>query len=207
MSQTEKIRLNLGCGGRPLEGYINVDMDTLEQMRKRYPDRNFSSNIEIKQYDLLNLPFKDSYVDEIRSEALIEHLSFVDEPKFFYEITRILKPGGKIYISTIDFETSVKQWLAAPDNWKDFFRNDDDAIKNKHWFGNYSYDQNNRWGYLTATLFGNQNGDGQFHTNCYSEKKLKAICTRLGLTVISIEKFQWQGNRDHMLGLHAEKKI
>ena len=32
-----EIRLNLGCGGRPLPGYINVDLDSLEALRGRYP--------------------------------------------------------------------------------------------------------------------------------------------------------------------------
>ena len=36
---TNEIRLNLGCGGRPLRGYINIDQDTSEEMRKRYPNQ------------------------------------------------------------------------------------------------------------------------------------------------------------------------
>jgi hypothetical protein len=28
------IKLNLGCGGRPLPGYVNVDADTLEQLKQ-----------------------------------------------------------------------------------------------------------------------------------------------------------------------------
>ena len=47
---------------------------------------------------------------------------------------------------------------------------------------------------------------GQFHTNCYTEKKLIAICKRLGLDIVSIDKFQWKGDRDHMLELKAIKK-
>ena len=32
------IRLNLGCASRPLEGYINIDMDSIEDIKKRYPN-------------------------------------------------------------------------------------------------------------------------------------------------------------------------
>lgn len=199
------VRLNLGCGGRPLPNYINVDMDTLEQIRVRYPNQEFSEDMVVVQYDIFNLPYADNSVDEIRSEGLIEHLPFIDEPRFFYEVTRVLKPGGTLYLSTVDFEIAAKQWLAAQDDWKDFFRNDEESIFSQHWFGTNTYKPNNRWGYLTATFYGSQNGAGQFHTNCYSESKLKAICKKIGLKVISVDHFQWKGDRDHMLGLNAMK--
>lgn len=200
------IRLNLGCGGRPLANYINVDMDTLEQIRERYPNQELPDDLIVVQYDIFNLPYPDNSVDEIRSEGLIEHLPFIDEPRFFKEIVRVLKPGGSVYLSTVDFEMAAKQWLEAEDNWQDFFRDDKDAILKQHWFGTYTYKPVNRWGYLTATIYGSQNGVGQFHTNCYSEAKLRAICKRVRLEVILIERFQWKGNRDHMLGLTATKR-
>jgi predicted SAM-dependent methyltransferase len=205
MNSENLIKINLGCGGRPLKGYINIDMDTLDQIRARYPDHQFDDDLVVEQFDIFNLPYSDNSVSEIRTEGLIEHLPFIDEPRFFYEIVRVLKPGGTIYISTVDFEMAAKQWLAADDDWKDFYRNDSDAILSNHWFGTNTYEINNRWGYLTATFYGSQNGAGQFHTNCYSEAKLKAICKRLNLIVISIEKFQWKNDRDHMLGLTATK--
>jgi len=205
MSNQSTIRLNLGCGGRPLRDYINIDMDTLDQIRLRYPNQNFDDDLVVVQYDIFNLPFPDNSVDEIRSEGLIEHLPFIDEAKFFYEIVRILKPGGVLYISTVDFEMAAKQWLEAKDDWQDFYKNDEEAILQQHWFGTYTYKPNNRWGYLTATLYGSQNGEGQFHTNCYSEKKLRAICKKIKLEVLSVDHFQWKKDRDYMLGLTATK--
>lgn len=199
------IKLNIGCGGRPLKDYINIDMDTLEEIRARYPHQQFDDGIRVEQYDIFNLPIEDNSVDEIRAEGLIEHLPFIDEPRFFFEVVRVLKPGGTLYISTVDFEAAVKQWLDAEDDWKDFYRDDRDSIMNNHWFGTHTYLPKNRWGYLTATLFGSQNGAGQFHTNCYSEAKLRAICTRLNLKVNAIDRFQWKGDRDYMLGLTAIK--
>jgi predicted SAM-dependent methyltransferase len=201
------IRLNLGCGGRPLSDYINVDMDTLQQIRARYPNQKFADDLVIEQFDIFNLPYAKNSVDEIRSEGLIEHLSFIDESKFFYEVARALKPGGILYLSTVDFEMAAKQWLAADDDWQDFYRNDEISIMNQHWFGTYSYEPKNRWGYMTATLYGSQNGAGQFHTNCYTDKKLRAICKKIKLDVVSIEKFQWKSNRDYMLGLTAKKPL
>ena len=54
----KKIKLNLGCASRFLPGYINVDMDSLDQIKKRYPDINFDlvDNINFLQADVLRLP-------------------------------------------------------------------------------------------------------------------------------------------------------
>ena len=200
------VRLNLGCGGRPKAGYINVDMDTLDQIRARYPNQKFEDGLVVRQYDIFDLPYDDNSVEEIRAEGLIEHLPFVDEPRFFEEVKRILRPGGVLYLSTVDFEAVAKQWLAAADDWKDFYRTDHEAILNQHWFGTYTYEPKNRWGYLAATIYGSQVGAGQFHTNCYSEGKLRAICDRINFEVVSVDRFQWKGNRDFMLGLTATKR-
>ena len=35
MRDKSLLRLNLGCGGRPLRDYINIDMNSLEEMRAR----------------------------------------------------------------------------------------------------------------------------------------------------------------------------
>jgi SAM-dependent methyltransferase len=202
----ESIRLNLGCGGRPLAGYINVDRDSLDQIRARYPGRAFDDGLVVENHDIFNLPFAADSVDEVRADSLIEHLAFVDEPRFFLEVVRVLRPGGLLSLTTVDFEAVARQWLAAKDDWKDFYRTDDEAILSQHWFGTYSYGVENRWGYLTATIFGSQNGPGQFHTNCYSEAKLRAICRRLHLEVETVDRFQWHGDRDHMLALSARKR-
>src|SRR3989337_2788601 len=89
-----EIRLNLGCGSRPLPGYVNVDMDSLEDLKARYPHQEFPAGVEIYQYDILSLPFPDGTVSEVRADSLVEHLSFLDEPKFFHEMKRILRTGG-----------------------------------------------------------------------------------------------------------------
>jgi len=199
------VRLNLGCGGSPLPEYVNVDMDSLEALRQRYPHQQFSNDLLVYNYDIFDLPYDDSTVDEVRADSLIEHLPFVDEPRFFHEVRRVLKSGGILRLATPDFEAAVRDWLAAKDEWKEFYRNDPEAIRDKHWFGQYSYSVENRWGYLSAMIFGSQNGAGQFHTNCYTVPKLQAILKYLGFKELEITRYRWKGDRDLMIQVLAQK--
>lgn len=201
------IKLNLGCGGRPLTGYINIDSDDLATLKQRYPKTKFPRGIKIYNYNIFDLPFKDESVSVIKADSLIEHLSFIEEPKFFYEVKRVLRPEGIFEFSTTNFEVIVKEWLLAKDEWQDFFRKDKQAITQNHWFGTYSYKNDNRWGYLCASIFGSQNGHGQFHKNCYTVKKIKAILKRLGFKEEKISLFKWKKNRDSMIYIKARKLL
>tara|TARA_R110001599_G_scaffold11550_3_gene54829 strand:+ start:672 stop:1280 length:609 start_codon:yes stop_codon:yes gene_type:complete len=199
------IKLNLGCASRPLDAYTNIDMDSLEDIKKRYPNITINEHADFIQANVLELPFEDEAVDEVRCDALMEHFSFKEESKFFHEVKRVLKPGGLFQFSVPDFEDAVKKWLEAEDDWKDFFRDDDEAIEQEHWFGNYSYSRDNRWGYLTASLFGTQNGEGQFHKNAYTEGKIIAICKKIGFSKPTIERLRWKGDRDLMIRAKTTK--
>lgn len=203
--KTGVIRLNLGCGGSPLPEYVNVDMDSVAELKRRYPNQSFSEDLQVYNYDIFNLPYADGTVDEVRADSLIEHLPFVDESRFFYEMSRVIKSDGLLRLSTPDFEATVKEWLEAKDEWKEFYRNDLEAIRKEHWFGQYSYSTENRWGYLMAMIFGSQNGKGQFHVNCFTVPKIQAILQHLGFRELEISRYRWKGDRDLMIQILAEK--
>lgn len=199
------IKLNIGCGGRPLKEYINIDQDSLDEMKKRYPNQQFDDDLEIYNYDIFNLPFADNSVDAIKADGFIEHLSFNEEKNFFLEVKRVLSQNGLFEFSTPDFEDAIKKWLLAKDDWKDFYRSDDEAINQQHWFGNYSYSTENRWGYLMAMIFGSQNGEGQYHKNAYTEGKIRSMMHYLGFEIIELSRFAWKNDRDLMLKVVARK--
>ena len=199
----EIIKLNLGCASRPLAGYINIDLDDLDALKKRYPNIQFPEGIRIFQYDIFSLPYADGTVSEVRADSLLEHLSFLEEPKFFYEARRVLRPGGLLRITVPDFEKTIELWIKAKDDWRDFYSNTPEAIAQEHWFGNYSYSTDNRWGYLCAAIFGTQNAEGQFHKNCYTVPKIRAILKKLEFREISITESRWKGMRDIMIDVLA----
>lgn len=201
-----EIRLNIGCASRPLSGYVNIDLDTLEQIKERYPNVEIPDDVVVEQYDVFNLPYENGTITEVRTDSMLEHLSFLEEKQFFLESKRVLRSGGSLEFSVPDFEAAVKTWLNAKDEWKEFYRNDEEAIRQQHWFGQYSYATDNRWGYLTASIFGPQNSEGQFHKNCYTVPKIQAILKYLDFEVADISHFNWKGDRDLMIQVKALKK-
>ena len=57
-------------------------MDSLDTIKSRYPNLQISEKQEFLQSDIFSLPFEKNSIDEIRSDSLIEHLSFKEEKIF-----------------------------------------------------------------------------------------------------------------------------
>ncbi len=196
------LKLNIGCGADLRKDYVNIDIHSKEEIQKRYGlEKEFiDSNIQIETFDIFNLPYEDETVDEIMCLGFLEHLSFEDEGRFFYEAKRVLKEGGLLRFTVPDFENLVLKWLKAQDNFQDFYKIGTD----EHWFGNHSRTLNNRWGYLTASIFGNQDGEGQFHRNAFTVDKIKAIAKKLDFTC-EIKTFNFKHTEILMLDCRARK--
>ena len=162
------MRIHLGCGNNVKEGYLNIDKYVVGE--------------GIENYDILSLPFALGSVDEILAEHLVEHLSFEEESSFFSEMYRLLSPGGVLRIEVPDLEWVLKKFLNAKDEFQEFYQVG--AID--HYFGNGPA-CDNRWGLLTTAIWGNQNGNGQFHKNGYTRSKLLAIQKLVGFSSIEVK--------------------
>ncbi|MFA6434227.1 MAG: methyltransferase domain-containing protein [Elusimicrobiales bacterium] len=84
------MKINLGSGGRPLDGYINVDRLT----GAGKPD-------VVWDLDNYPWPFGDGSADEIFMDQCLEHLE--DHNRAMKEVHRILKKGGIARISVPHF--------------------------------------------------------------------------------------------------------
>jgi hypothetical protein len=93
-SRVNRLRLNLGAGGAPIEGYDNSFDD--HQGNKAYP-----------------LALADACADEVRSSHLLEHFSHRGAHKVLAEWVRVLKPGGLMRLAVPDFETIAKKYIAG----------------------------------------------------------------------------------------------
>ena len=96
------VKLNVGCGGVKLPGYIGIDS-------------NPRSGADIIK-PAHNLPYKEGTVDEIRSSHMLEHVKLLSAT--LSEWFRVLKPGGLLWIRVPNFEVYVREWLKGDKDYR-----------------------------------------------------------------------------------------
>jgi predicted SAM-dependent methyltransferase len=124
------MKLNLGSGGRPLEGYVGVDLDPRADI----------------VCDIRNLGFTgDNTVEEIIAIHVIEHFYKWEIQTMLQEWRRVLVPGGRIILECPNLKKVAQFYLmGAGDNmgmWG-FYGNPD--LKNEY--------HCHHWGYSPETL-------------------------------------------------------
>lgn len=119
------MRLNLGCGVKRLESYINVDIDP-----SVHPEILLSA-IDLKI-------FNDCTVDEIFGSHLIDHLSYSEFDCAIREWHRVLKHGGYLVLECPDFEALCKEFLrvSEQEKWVSYQKTWHSLIK--HFYGKQS---------------------------------------------------------------------
>ena len=88
------MKLNIGCGTKKREGYVNVD-------NCGEPDVTWDLSV-------FPWPWSDNTADEVFSEHFLEHAQ--DYEKTILEIHRILKPGGVIWFRVPHYRTPMATW-------------------------------------------------------------------------------------------------
>jgi glycosyltransferase involved in cell wall biosynthesis len=95
----DKLKLHLACGHDYTEGFINVDFYA--------PD---DAQCDVR-FDVMELPYPDNSVDEIKAFHIIEHFDFFEIQKVLKEWHRVLKPGGRLWMETPDFLESCRSFV------------------------------------------------------------------------------------------------
>src|SRR6202012_3650744 len=99
------MKLNLGCGDKILEGFVNVDV--VESRAGKSPD---------VICDLHQLtPFEDGSADEIMAIHVVEHFWRWEVVDIRKEWVRVLKPGGKMILECPNLISACQAVLADPD--------------------------------------------------------------------------------------------
>jgi SAM-dependent methyltransferase len=80
------IRVNLGCGTRPLDGWVNLDVVKLPGVDV------------VHDLNEVPWPFADGEAAEIMAEDVFEHVA--DALAFMAECWRVLAPGGHLRLRT-----------------------------------------------------------------------------------------------------------
>lgn len=93
-------KINLGCGGRKISGWINVDIE------KEYCDLGVSVDL------IKGIPFEDSSFSHAVSSHFVEHLSYETTLfSFLKEVHRVLKGKGKLWIITPDLKKVCEAYI------------------------------------------------------------------------------------------------
>lgn len=80
---------------------IDLSKTSINKCIKRVKENNISKKIKFKTGSITDLSFKDNVFDSIFAFEIVEHI--VDTEKMFSELNRVLKKGGHLGITTVDF--------------------------------------------------------------------------------------------------------
>ena len=94
MKKYDSLKLHIGCGDHILDGWLNSDLDPVSK-------KIFHLNAT------WSFPFKKDFFNYIFSEHMIEHITYSQGQHMLSECFRVLKPGGKIRLTTPDFDFLV----------------------------------------------------------------------------------------------------
>ncbi len=160
----KQIKVHFGCGDVDLKGYINIDSRPLDHVHLVGSTEQFEK-------------FIDNSIDEIYLCHVLEHISFVEVPKFLSLLYKKMKTKGKLLISVPDFENIVKAYSSYP--------------------GGISS--------IQSPLYGGQNYEENFHKSCYDLKYLSQIMKDSGFH--SIRTWNTDEEFGLSLGDWSDKKI
>jgi hypothetical protein len=134
------MKLNIGCGTKKLDGWINIDC---------VPEFN---------PDLLHdichpLPYSDLSIDEILAEDILEHFNKYERFIVFYDWARVLKEGGIVTLSVPNMHKILSRYFhfRLKFNYDSFFnRIFGEPLRNsKTYIGHFGI---HKWGYTEKTL-------------------------------------------------------
>lgn len=153
-------KLNLGCGGKRLEGYVNVDL--------------FQGDGIDEVFEMTNIPYADGTISAINSEHSLEHLPFDGVEKALKEWSRVLIEGGELILKIPDLEICCRKYLDHPIESNNFF-------KTKFWFKSTIYG-------IQKSQAGEPD-EAQIHKSGFSKGEIKIVLERNGFIVDYMENY------------------
>jgi predicted SAM-dependent methyltransferase len=97
------MRLNLGCGGKHLKGFVNVD----------FPANHGDVPPDVAADLTKPLPFEDDSAEEIHAYHFIEHVQAWEAGDMLRDWKRVLKPGGLVVIECPCLDKIVQNLIAG----------------------------------------------------------------------------------------------
>lgn len=167
------LKLDLGCGKQPKEGFEGVD------------SRDFG------QRHVLDLrkpwPWRDNSVEEVNASHFVEHLNAPERIHFVNELYRVLIPGGKATISTPHWASMraygdlTHQWPPVSEMWFYYLSKAWRAAQAPHNDG-YTCDFSCTWGWALHQAVAARNQEYQQEALLFfKEAAQDLICTMVAV--------------------------
>ena len=96
------MRINLGSGERPLDGWVNVDV---------LPD---APGVDVVADITETLPFDSGSAELVYASHLLEHVATEEVPRVLAEWRRVLRPGGTLLVAVPDLEAIARMLVERP---------------------------------------------------------------------------------------------
>ncbi len=96
----DKVRINVGAGSHPMEGWVNIDQDPS------------SGGIDLVA-DGRDLPYDDGEVEAVYAGHCLEHLTLDEGLVMLKEFARVVRPGGTVGILVPDIREVFRRYLAG----------------------------------------------------------------------------------------------
>ncbi len=159
-----EVKLNIGCGGKIMSGFVNIDCRKLPGVDK---------TIDLEKE---NLPYEDNSVIEIWLQDFLEHLSKFRQRSFLEEIYRILSLKGKVFIQLPDLEVIAKRYCGLINNPPMQHSIDAEAMASLL-YGGQDYETNfHKWGYDQSSLRKILEEIGFRVLDCHSDGGSNLLC-------------------------------
>jgi len=154
-------RLNLGCGGKKIDGYIDVDI-----IETPHTDEVFPMN---------KIPYTDGSIEAIYSEHSLEHLSHNESREAIQEFGRVMKSGGELKLFIPDFEECCRKYVTSLNNELI------NGIPSRDWYRYtiYGYQQNAN----------DVTGDQQYHKTGFSKNEIVNLLEDSGFVIDYCENY------------------
>lgn len=164
------LKLDLGCGKNPREGFEGVD------------SRDFGQKhiIDLRQ----RWPWGDETVEEAHCSHFLEHLTAAERIHFINELYRVLKPGAKCLLITPNWASAraygdlTHQWPPVSEWWFYYLDKAWRAANAPHNDG-YTCDFHAQGGYSLHPLIQARNQEYQQHALTFWKDAAQDIITTL----------------------------
>ena len=164
------MKVNLGCGGKILEGFLNID------------SRPIDAGGVFKQADVLDLNnlVQDGSVEELRFEFVLSKIPRYLHEAVFKTLYLAMAPGGRLCILVPNFQYAVT--LMAEGREDDAFR---------HLYGGHRYcaDNQNKWFFTQESIVAMAEQFG-FRLVEAADKYDEAVCG--GWFVKDVDDLAWR---------------